>query len=227
MTLEEYLDLITSQHCSREKYKKVVTAAVNPYAVTIQTLEEQIALAWDLDTAEGVQLDQVGEWIGRARSLSALLDHNYLTWEERVKTYRMWDEGYWRGRYDPVTGQVKLPDDIYRLLLFAKIASNMWDGTMDTMTQIWNDAFGDFARLFFIDYQDMSIDLCLVGFQQSLYLNVILKEGLIPMKPEGVRVRNYRMYPDRDQKVFAWSRDTDVMGGWGVGAWPENIMTEE
>lgn len=227
MKLDDYLDLITSQHRSRSRYKRVVTAAVNPLAVTMKALDEQIAVAWDIDTAEGRQLDQIGEWIGRARSLSSLLDHNYLTWEETVKTYRMWDEGYWKGRYDPLTGQVSLPDVIYRLLLFAKIASNMWDGTMETMTSIWNDAFGDYARLFFIDHQDMSIDLCLVGFQQGLYLDTILKQGLIPMKPEGVRVRNYRVYPDRDQKLFAWARDTDVMGGWGEGAWPENIITEE
>ena len=51
-----------------------------------------------------------------------------------------------------------LPDDLYRMLLMAKVAANAWDGTTPHAYKVWGTAFAGTSAIIFIqDHQDMSM----------------------------------------------------------------------
>lgn len=225
MSENPYLDRITSQHRQRPKFVAVVDAVTSP-AVDLQELLEQIRRAFDLDDAIGVQLDQVGEWVGRSRHLSTPLEGVYFAWNEEGVG---WGEGSWQGLYDPTTGLISLPDDMYRLLLKAKVAANGWDGTRDGAYEIWEAAFADLGLIILIqDNQDMSIVVGIAGAAPSSILEQLLVQGYIPLKPVGVRVAYYAVTPsDSSGALFAWNCDSAALNGWNVASWPRILKPVE
>lgn len=225
MTDNPYLDRITSQHRQRPNFVGMVDAVTSP-AADLQLLFEQLRRAFDLDDAIGIQLDHVGEWVGRARNLSAPLEGVYFAWDEGGVG---WGEGSWRGLFDPETGLIVLPDDTYRLLLAAKIAANNWDGTSDGAYEIWEAAFAATGLIILIqDNQDMSIVIGVAGAPPSAILEQLLVQGYIPLKPAGVRVSYYAVAPGGgDGSLFAWDCQTPALNGWDVGVWPRILTPME
>lgn len=219
MTLSDYIDLITSQHRSRPKFSGVTAAAVAPLALAVGMVDTSMLQAWDIDTAVGTQLDQVGEWIGATRYVEQPLVGVYFSWDDVVETG--WGHGYWQGKYDPSTGVVALADDVYRLVLYAKIASNNWPGTRETIEAIWDNSFGDNSTLALVDHQDMSITIGLSGIEINDVLLYILTSGRIPLKPEGVRLREYIVSDDR---IFGFDADIPMIGGWDEASWGSEII---
>ena len=203
MTLNDYLDLITSEHRSRRKFGGTVTTAVAPLVTVQDFIDSTMLPAWDIDTAVGAQLDQIGEWVGVTRSVELPLTDAYFSWD-RTKDLG-WEHGYWQGKYDPSTGIIYLADHVYRAVLFAKIASNVWDGTMGTM-----------SKLIIMDHQDMSITLGLKGIAPNAVMTYVLISGRIPLKPEGVRIRKYII---AKRQIFGFDIANDVIQGFDVGEW--------
>lgn len=219
--MSRYVDQITSQH-RRPKFEATVDAVTAPL-VAIQDVQEELRRGFDLDSAVGVQLDQVGEWVGRTRRLQTPLEGVYFAWDTPGVG---WQEGAWRGLFDPASGMVSLPDDVYRTLLRAKVAANVWDGTRDGAYDIWESVFTDQVILI-QDHQDMSIGIGIAGAPLSVVLEALLVRGLIPLKPQGVAVRYFAVPPvDAGGALFAWDCDSPALQGWGDGAWPR-ILTPE
>ena len=224
MTGNPYLDHITSQHRQKPKFVAVVDAVTRP-VVELQALLEKIRRAFDLDDAEGVHLDQVGEWVGRTRYLATPLEGVYFAWDTAGVG---WGEGSWQGLYDPDTGLVSLPDDMYRVLLKAKVAANGWDGTRDGAYEIWEAAFADTGLIILIqDNQDMSIVVGIAGGAPSAILEALLVQGYIPLKPAGVRVSYYAVTPSGGGALFAWDCDSAALAGWDTGSWPRILTPTE
>lgn len=216
MTLGEYLDLITSEHRKRPIFRAVTAAAVAPLADTVGFVDTSMLQAWDLDTAVGTQLDQVGEWIGTTRYIEKPIVGYYFTWDDMIEDG--WEHGYWQGKYDPSTGIVALGDEVFRTVLYAKIASNNWDGTRETMEDIWNGAFGDSSKIMIQDHQDMSITITIVGLAVNAFLEYILRSGRVPLRPEGVRIRDYILTTDL---IFGFDSlpGNALVGGFDEGHW--------
>ena len=218
MTLNDYLDLITSEHRSRRKFGGTVTTAVAPLVTVQDFIDSTMLPAWDIDTAVGAQLDQIGEWVGVTRSVELPLTGAYFSWD-RTKDLG-WEHGYWQGKYDPSTGIISLADHVYRAVLFAKIASNVWDGTMSTMSNIWDDTMGTMSKLIIMDHQDMSITLGLKGIAPNAVMTYVLISGRIPLKPEGVRIRKYVI---AKRQIFGFDIANDAIQGFDVGEWGTEI----
>lgn len=225
MTDNPYLDRITSQHRQRPNFVGMVDAVTSP-AADLQVLFEQLRRAFDLGDAIGVQLDHVGEWVGRARYLSTPLEGVYFAWDEAGVG---WGEGSWRGLYDPEAGLIALPDDTYRLLLAAKVAANNWDGTRDGAYEIWEAAFAESGLIILIqDNQDMSIVVGVAGAPPSAIMEQLLVQGYIPLKPAGVRVSYYAVVAGGgDGSLFAWDCATTALNGWDAGVWPRILTPVE
>ena len=126
MSADDYLALITSEHRHRPKFEAVVAGLAGPF-VEMQAMLERMRTLHDIDTATGVHLDRAGEWIGRSRYVAIPLENVYFSWGVEGLG---WNEGYWKGKYDPNRGMVRLSDDAYRTVLKAKIGANRWDGTI-------------------------------------------------------------------------------------------------
>ncbi len=112
---------------------------------------------FDIDTAVGVQLDVVGEWVGRSRR-SHTGNRDLFSWDtERVG----WDQGGGRA-HDPNDGFIDLSDEIYRLMLKVKV--NNWDGQNDSLPPILDTALaGSGIRMAIVDNRDMSISIWILG----------------------------------------------------------------
>lgn len=163
MAIDAYLDNITSQHRDKPNYITWLSSGLN-IIDDMYTLVKSMDDAFDIDNAIGVQLDTLGVIIGRERALT----------------------------FQPLNGfNPVLTDDYYRLVLKAKIAFNMWDGTIPSIYEIWNNIFGSDTDLSLQikDNQDMSFDAYITGYADQIQQDLIQHGYIIP-KPQGVRV-NY------------------------------------
>ncbi len=225
MRLEDYLDLVTSQH-RKTHFLSATSTAVAPVTATGQFVTDDFARAFDLDTAVGVQLDKIGEWVGRSRRLRLPLTGVYFAWDNAGSG---WAKGYWKGAYDPETGLIALPDNVYRRILRAKIALNSWDGTKHGAYVAWNAAFsnedGQDMTMAIEDGQDMTMAIGVSGAKNDLVLHAMLREGWLCLKPEGVRVRYYAT-SSKGMPMFGWGIENKNIAGWSSGEWIEKISME-
>lgn len=197
---DKYLSLITSQHKTKPLYKAYVTAFLNQ--LSQGTLKEgqnnpitnsgivncylQANELFILNTAVGAQLDVIGQLVGINRKLPTASAN--IT--------------------NPLT------DDIYRMLIKAKILKNNWDGTFSGINNILHQLFPDYPWEL-IDNQDMTITL------NSIYENItdevkdLITLGYIIPKPSGVKI-NYNI---QNSKAFGWDKENDFIAGWDEGAW--------
>lgn len=217
-TIDEYLKLITSEHQDKPRFMATVRSSVEPI-VQMQNFLLGLPKAFDLDEAIGVQLDAVGAWVGRSRKVHTLIKDVYFTWDDENLG---WEHGVWKGPYDPDTGLVELPDDVYRLLLKAKIAANNWDGTISGAYDVWKIIFGDSA-IIIQDNQDMSIVVGIAGIPLTPIWQTLLTQGYIPLKPEGVKISYYAV-TEQSEKLFAWDvENSEALAGWEQADWPREI----
>ena len=218
MNLQEYLNLVIIQHRHKPKFMAVLCGLLN-LAVDSQNFLQEVKNSFDVDSAVSVQLDQVGLWVGISRRLHLPLTGIYFEWNTEGVG---WLQGYWKGRFDPDTGMVLLPDDEYRILIKAKIAANQWDGTIPGAYKVWSTIFPD-SYIVIEDHQDMSMAIGIAGLPLTPVFEQLLIQGYIPLKPAGVRVSFYAVTPDND-RLFAWNAQSDALGGWNEASWPNLLI---
>lgn len=215
MTTDEYLALITTEHQNRPKFIATVSASVSPFA-KIQEVLRSLPRAFDIDTAVGHQLDVLGEWIGRSRRINEPISGVYMEWDGAANVG--WEAGNWKGPFDPDDGVISLPDDSYRLLLKAKIAANAWDGTIPGAYAVWENIFTG-SYLIIEDLQDMTMAIGVSGIPLSTLDTELLTRGYLPLKPAGVRIRDYAVVPT-EGVLFAWDvNESAAFAGWEIGNW--------
>lgn len=220
MTTDDYIALITTEHANKPKFVATVDASVSLFS-RMQSVLKGLPEAFDIDVATATQLDAVGAWIGRSRRLNAPIEGVYFTWDDLVEDG--WDDGIWKGEFDPDAGIVELPDDSYRTLLKAKIAANSWDGSIPDAYLAWKTAFDESSILAIQDNQDMSIVVAIAGTPLGSVDKALLVGGYIPLKSEGVRIAYYAIVPEAGT-LMTWDVDeTEALAGWDIGQWAEEL----
>lgn len=158
---EHYLALVTPQHADKPKYKAMLDA-VFKYTDEIAELAIEFDNKYDVDQAEGAQLDVAADFVGVNRQVA----------------------------YDPYAGASSiLNDHLFRTILKAKICQNAWTGGIDDLSQKWSEILPEYA-LGIKDNMDMTMDVYMVGPIEPL-LTELLQKGYIVPKPAGVRVNYY------------------------------------
>ncbi len=221
--MDAYTNLVPSQHSQKPRFMATLKAVLAPLEKAADLLHE-LRTAFDLDTATGKQLDAVGVRVGRTRYLNTPLENVYFSWNtEKVG----WGEGVWKGKFDPENGLVALPDDIFRMLLKAKVVANRWDGTTTGAYEAWEIAFSDIGSTILIqDNQDMSMVVGIAGMPLNPVFEQLLLQNYVPLKPEGVRIKWYMVTPDGGP-LFAWNCDSPALAGWNKGRWPNKLTPQE
>lgn len=156
--MSAYQDLITSQHRGKPKYLAALTSLLQ-HSNDIFGLGIYIDDDFDLDLAEGAQMDILGVLVG----ISRILD-----WQPQTQS-------------TPI-----LNDDDYRVLLKAKIAKNLWKGGIEDLEDIWVTLFGE--RIKIIDNQDMTIDVMIENVPSGV-LQEMISRGMIVPKPQSVYLK--------------------------------------
>ncbi|VWB98574.1 DUF2612 domain-containing protein [Burkholderia lata] len=217
--LTDYTALITSEHSDKPRFIATVSALVQPLVDQMNLLASMPA-KFDLDVAVGDQLDTIGVWVGVSRRIRTPLTGVYFSFDIAGLGF---DQGTWKGPFDPDTGLTILDDDTYRLVMRAKIGANHWDGTLEQSAAILNSIFDADTHVFIEDHQDMSMTIGIAGKVPPATFLALLSGGYIPLKPEGVRV-NYTIVTTVDgSPLFGFDMSNQLVAGFDVGAWSRPV----
>jgi len=155
MSIAPYLSLITSEHSDKPNYMAWLSALLQKVDDGMSA-SNSIPSAFSLNTAEGVQLDILGQLIGQPRDIGI-----------------------------PLTNSSSILDDEhYRMVLRSRIVRNQWDGTVGEIYDIWNAAFPG-TQLALVDNQDMTMTANITNLEDNLSAELVTA-GLIIPRPMGV-----------------------------------------
>ncbi|WP_079218940.1 DUF2612 domain-containing protein [Herbaspirillum robiniae] len=217
--LDDYSNLITSRHNDKPKFMAVVAAICQPMVDGINFLAS-MPDDFDLDMAVGVQLDAVGEWVGISRHIAVPLAGVYFSLDVAGVGF---DQGSWKGPFDPDSGLTTLDDDTYRRLIRAKIGANRWDGTLESSAAILNSIFDADTFVFIEDHQDMTMTIGVAGKIPSAVLLALLSGGYIPIKPAGVRVSITVVTSQDGAPLFGFDMSNQYVAGFDSGSWARTL----
>ncbi len=226
--MSRYTDLITSYHRDKPLFTQHVDLATRPLSDTASTMGS-LMTAFDIDTAVGVQLDILGEWIGRKRTVAIPISGVYFSLDTDGLG---WDQGVWQGPYDPDSGYTSLSDDTYRIILKAKIAINQWDGTNDALKGILDTALaGSGLTMQIVDGQDMTISIWVFPEKDislvSRELIAAIRQGYLTVKAAGVYAGTVNIpsifTPAEGSKFFGFDMENDFISGFDSGSWETRL----
>lgn len=214
-----YTSLITSEHNVQPNFMATIAALVQPSA-DLQVVLNSIPGLYDLDAAVGVQLDTVGQWVGQSRNLKEPITGVYFSFDT---TDLGFDQGTWLGPFDPTSGLVALPDDSYRILLYATIAANSWDGTVPSAYTIWGTLFASFGYEILIqDNQDMTMGIVLIGPTPNAITLALFTGGYLNLRPAGVLIEFYGVQSVQNTPVFGFDA---ALSAYVVTSGGEQVVT--
>lgn len=226
--MSKYTGLITNYHAGKPKFVAHVDLSTRPLTDASTALQGLIT-AFDIDEAIGVQLDVLGEWIGRTRIVSQPISGVYFSFDTDGLG---WDQGVWQGPYDPDGGFTSLSDDTYRIVLKAKIAINSWDGQNDSLPSILETALaGSGLKMQIVDNQDMTISVWVFPevdiSQVSLELLAAIRQGYLTVKAAGVWAGDIQTpsieTPSVGNRFFGFDMDNEYIAGFDDGAWEKTL----
>ncbi|EPV8634451.1 DUF2612 domain-containing protein [Enterobacter hormaechei] len=217
--MSKYTEKITNYHATKPLFEQHIDLITRPFTDIVKA-QENFIREFDLDKAVGVQLDVVGEWVGRGRNGSVPITNVYFSWDTEGLG---WDQGSWKGPFDPDAGFTQLSDDVYRMVLKAQIAINTWDGTIGHLEDILEIIFaGSGIDMQIIDNQDMSITINAIAINgianTSAELISVIKSGELNIKAGGVRVKSLNVI-DPAHPLFGFDTQSTVITGYDAGYW--------
>ena len=226
MDLSSYLGLVTMWHSTRPKFMNTLATLVQPL-VDAQDMLAKLTADFDIDTAVGVQLDVVGQWVGRTRYVHVPLTGVYFSFdlpEQRVG----FDQGVWFGPYDTTEGVKALDDDTYRMVLKLQAIANHWDGTIPSLADELDRVF---PGIVIVDKGDvptglMTMEVLIPSNMVTTLLLSVLEQDF-PIKPSGVRVF-FTETTVLTTPIFAFDATLvpdGPLGGFDESSWGEIVLT--
>lgn len=207
-----YTDLVPTAN-QQPNFLAVLSACVQPIA-DIAAFIGSINEAYDIDNAEGAQLDTLGVLVGRSRALKLPVSGVFFSFDTAGLGL---DEGVWQ--YGSETQIFDLPDAQYRTVLFMKIANNSWNGSLPAAYAILNELFaGTPYTPFIVDNGDKTLDIGLAGSPPDALTFAILTQGFFDLRPATYRVANY-VTPSTTGPMFGFDLNTTLVAGFDAGAW--------
>lgn len=225
-----YQKLITSEYRQSPKYKSMVTALVQ-YGQDADVVADAIIAAFDVDTATTSQLDIIGAIVGVSRELTfepsaiAIGDIICPTPEELASGEefeiintptpdKLANTRYLTG-FPPEQMQDGnlLDDDVFRLLIRARIIQNAWKGTLPELYELWDSVFPADKKIQIQDLQDMSYNIVMQGEYTDLEKELILHGYIIP-KPEGVRINIVTFVNTDGLPLFSYDYNNMTYSGY-------------
>lgn len=212
---KDYSTLITNAFRDQPRFMATVGLVASAFG---EIYDQNLAMtgAFSIDEAVGAQLDTVGLWVGISRQQSVPIANAYFSWNVAGLG---WNEASWKGPNEPTEGITILDDTTYRAVIKAKIGSNYWNGTNQQLNEISQTAFVDLGvQCFVIDNYDMSVTVYIIGKPTAVLIELI-RRGIMPPKPAGVRVAGYILASESGAPFFALSTPTGpLLAGLDFGS---------
>jgi hypothetical protein len=193
-TIAEYLLKVTSQYQNSPKFLEWLSI---PLLICqhVHECSDNMPAEFDLDSAVGVQLDIIGQYLGQSRTLP----------------------------FDPTDGTSPyLEDNLYRKILVLKTMTNYWDGSLHSIYVAWNAIF-DEAYLKIIDNMDMTATVTLSGLMTQLVKDMIYNDLILP-RPEGVQYIYSQDVIPETAATFSYDMNTDYFKGYDESWWDKKVI---
>jgi hypothetical protein len=222
--LVTYLSLVPSWNSQRPKFMSTVAALVQPL-VEAQQMLAKLTSDFDIDTAVGVQLDMVGQWLNRSRYVLEPITGVFFSFNIDNVGF---NQGIWMGPYDETDAVTAMPDDVYRAVLKLQAIANVWDGTLPSIQAALDEVFPGIAvqDLGDVTGKVMSMDVLIPSNYLSALLLAVLEQDF-PIRPSGVLV-NIIETTLQGTPIFAFNlplTEANRFGGFNQSSWGEIIQS--
>lgn len=137
---------------------------------------------WNLDTAVGYGLDVWGRILGKNRVLQ-ISAGSWFGFKEATDAQPFGQGIFYAGGGS--TQNFYLGDDAYRLLLFAKAAANIWDGSIPAFNQILLNLFPGRGDIYVTDGENMTMTVHSTFVLAPFEIAILTTANVLPI-PTGV-----------------------------------------
>ena len=193
---KDYTQLITHQHHDKPKFKAMVGLVSSLFGERFDLIRSLVN-EFDVDQAEGVQLDAIGLWVGQSRVVPDVLLGLYFGFDGYPNSQPYGEEGNaalgarFFNEGDPISGTSILPDEEYRLVIKARIVRNQSRNSSADFYAAIQYLFGVPSVL--QDLGDMAIDVSIGKILTETEKAIIKNLDILP-RPAGVRIRSLAYY---------------------------------
>lgn len=221
--MSKYTEIIPNYNATKPLFVQHVDLSTRPL-IDVSSQMQALVNAFDIDNAIGDQLDTLGQWIGRSRTVMQPIVGVYFSFDTDNVGY---DQGVWQRQFDPDSGFVDLSDEAYRIVLRTKIAINSWDGQNDSLPAILSFATaGSGLSMQIIDNQDMTISVWVFPETSidsvSREILAVIRQGYLTVKAAGV-FSGEILYPSTGNQFFGFDIENEYIAGFDTGAWETSL----
>lgn len=228
--LDYYKRLITSEYRHSSRFTAMVQKLLG-YGLDIDDSINNMLLAFEVDNASTAQLDILGSIVGVSRQLkfepsAAAIGEVICPSPAEIASGEVYPIIYTPSPdklastpmltgYPPAEmGEGNLLDDeVFRLMIKARIIQNTWKGTIGELYDLWDAVMGANKKLSIEDLQDMSYNIVLQGDYTQLEEELIIHAYVIP-KPEGVRINVLTFVSTDGLPLFSYDYNTMRYSGY-------------
>jgi len=184
------MDRIYSQYSNKPK-------AVQWYKITetmtddLKSGIDQIRYTYDIDAANGKQLDTLGAIVNISRTIIVdLIFNRTICGPVRSQC------GPISSQFNPISvkSDTDLSDDYYREVIRAKVAINMSEATIEDIMYAISLLVPNADSVELIDNEDMTFEVTVRGTFTSIQVDILSNNELIP-KPQGVDITSITFAP--------------------------------
>lgn len=180
----DYLETVISQFQNSPRMLALINN-MDAYLDPTANIAAFLSMVQDLDTAVGYGLDVWGRILNAPSRVLQVTQTKYLGFKEGGTTdYDAFGQApFWAGK--AATGSYTLSDTAYRLLLFAKAAANIWDGSTPSLNQLLLNLFPGRGNSYVAETGVMQITYTFNFVLQPYEVTIVNTAGILP-KPVGV-----------------------------------------
>lgn len=210
--IQAYLNLLIFQYRDKPKASAEIQVILKEFG-SIFDFYNSFETEFDLDIAQGKQLDIIGKIVGLSRNVPLAVAKKYFGFDDDTNTFPFSELNGGVVSYpfkeldEEEYTDLQLNDIDYRFFLKAKISNNFAESDILSVNEIIMYLFNDLA--FVLDNYNMSLELYIDSSVDYEIVRTVQQLNLLP-RPQGVRYNNIIQYFDKE--VFGFSDDIDALG---------------
>lgn len=228
--LDYYKRLVTSEYRHSPRFTGMVQKLLS-YGLDIDNSINNMIVGFEVDNASTAQLDILGSIVGVSRQLKFEPTAAAIGDVICPSPAEMASSEVYPIIYTPTPDKLAstplltgyppaeigegnlLNDDVFRLMIKARIIQNTWKGTIGELYDLWDAVMGVNKKLSIEDLQDMSYNIVLQGDYTQLEEELIIHAYVIP-KPEGVRINVLTFVSADGLPLFSYDYNTMRYSGY-------------
>ena len=182
----DYWNTIISQYANSPRITQII-ANFWQYVdqQTITNIDNFFDFMWNVETAQGYGLDVWGRVVGISRVVPIQQSLQYLQFEESTNPGTFGQFPFYAGVL--ISNNFILADDAFRLLIMAKAATNITDGSIKSINQLLLNLFPGRGNVFVIDGLNMTMTYQFNFHLSDAELVIVNSPDALP-HPTGVAV---------------------------------------